>query len=157
MTGKKRGRKGEYHEWLKPSGLKQIREWAEKGRTNKEIADNLLGVAVSTLYEWQNKFEDFSDALKAGKVIIDDDVKNSLVKRAIGMTIKEVKTEVFANGEIKTTIIEKEIPPETEAMKMWLYNRCPEEFKNKQNLEHTGKGGGGIKIELAGDVKEWAK
>lgn len=84
--------KGKYEYWLSEEGLILIEGWARDGLTDKQIAQN-MGVSRSTLNEWKKKYPDILDTLKRGKAVIDYEVENALLKRALGFTYKEVTRE----------------------------------------------------------------
>ena len=75
--------KGKYQRWLEPDGLTLLEGWARDGLTDEQIAHN-MGISTATLYDWKNKFQDISEALKKGKEVVDIQVKNALLKRALG-------------------------------------------------------------------------
>lgn len=157
MTKKRGGGpKPKYHYWLTDEGLNKIKEWAVEGKTNQEIA-NKMGIGVSTLYEWLNKHVELTEALKVSKEVIDDQVEDTLLKRALGYMSTETRTETYKDGSTKVITTTKEILPDVTAQIFWLKNRRRDQWRDRQDLEHTGKDGGDIKIELAGDIKEWAK
>lgn len=58
--------KGKYEKWLEPDNLLLLEAWARDGLTDEQIAHN-MGIAVSTLYGWKNKYSEFSESLKKGK------------------------------------------------------------------------------------------
>lgn len=88
-------------EWLTPEGLMKIEGWARDGLTEEQIAHN-MGIARSTLSEWKNKFKDISDTLKKGKEVIDLQVENALLKRALGYSYTEItKERIVDNGQKK--------------------------------------------------------
>lgn len=117
------------------------------GATDQEVAD-YLGVVVSTLYQWKAIYPDFSKALKVGKELADDRVIASLYHRAVGYTYPAVK--IFQNGGEPVIVPYREhVPPEVGAGKLWLTNRKPDEWRDKQNLEHTGKDGKDLNPTLA--------
>lgn len=62
------------------------------GLTDEQIAKN-IGITPSTLYEWKKKYSEFSEALKRGKEIVDRQVENALLKRALGYKYVERKSE----------------------------------------------------------------
>lgn len=62
------------------------------GLTDEQIAKN-IGITSSTLYEWKKKYSEFSEALKRGKEIVDRQVENALLKRALGYQYVERKSE----------------------------------------------------------------
>lgn len=82
--------KGKYEEWLEAEGLLKIEGWAKDGLTEEQIAGN-MGIARSTLNEWKKKFPDISDTLKRAKEVVDRQVENALLKRALGYAYTEDK------------------------------------------------------------------
>lgn len=99
MNKSKGGAKGKYTEWLMNEGLLKIEGWARDGLTNEQIAKN-IGITPSTLYDWQKKYSEISEALKRGKEIVDRQVENALLKRALGYEYTEKKYEqVQMSGE----------------------------------------------------------
>lgn len=123
-----------YEEWLTPEGLTLLEGWARDGLTNEQIASN-MGVAESTLYKWKNEQVEISEALKRGKEVADYQVENALFKRALGFRYVEVTRE---HGEIVKEVT-KEVAPDTTAAIFWLKNRKPSEWRDKQEISHTGK------------------
>lgn len=133
--------KGKYQEWIEPEGLLKIEGWARDGLVEEQIAAN-MGIAVSTLNVWKNSYIEISESLKRGKEVIDRQVENALLKRALGYKYEEVKTEEWEDSEgnpveKKTTTV-KEVIPDTTAQIFWLKNRKPAEWRDKQNIEHSG-------------------
>lgn len=135
--------KGKYEEWLQPEGLLKIEGWARDGLTDKQIAIDKIGISERTFTEWKTKYSAISSVLKKGKEIIDRQVENALLKRALGYQYNEVKKEEYYNqeGELveKKTVITKEVIPDTTAQIFWLKNRKPNEWRDKQNIEHSGE------------------
>lgn len=126
--------KGKYEQWLTPEGLLKIEGWARDGLTDEQIAKN-MGINRDTLYTWKKKHPDISDALKKGKEVVDRQVENALLKRALGYEYEEVK-EKFENGIcVERTITKKEVVADTTAQIFWLKNRKPESWKDKQIVE----------------------
>ena len=160
--------KGKYQEWLEPDGLLKLEGYARDGLTDEQIAKN-MGIVTKTLYEWKNKYSAISEALKRGKEVIDIEVENALLNKALGfkVTVKKsykVKDVEYDNGRkvkeserIEMVDEEQYIPPDTTAQIFWLKNRKPAEWRDKQNIEHTGKDGETLKVELTGDIATWAK
>ena len=131
----KRGRKGKYHEWLTDDSLTKIEAWARDGLTEEQIANN-MGIAYSTLKEWKNKFSAIMSALKRGKEVVDIEVENSLLKRALGTEITEEKTYIQEVDGVQTKrkeIIKKQIQPDTTAIIFWLKNRKPIEWRDRRH------------------------
>lgn len=127
--------KGKYKYWLTKEGLLKLEGWARDGLTEEQIAKN-MGIGYSTLQAWKNKYQDILDTLKKGKEVIDIQVENALLKRALGYRYQEVIEEIVTNedtGEsnlVVTKRITKEVSPDTTAQIFWLKNRKPEEWKN---------------------------
>ncbi|MEK3993690.1 helix-turn-helix domain-containing protein [Psychrobacillus sp. FSL K6-2365] len=90
MKKNKGGARGKYLEWLTPEGLIRLEGWARDGLTNEQIAHN-IGVTRKTLQEWITKYSDISDTLKRGKEVIDFEVENAMLKRALGYEYSERK------------------------------------------------------------------
>lgn len=136
--------KGKYEKWLEPDGLTLLEAWARDGLTDEQIAHN-MGVAYSTLRVWKDKFSALSAALKKGKDVVDVEVENALLKRALGYSTTEVTREQALNPEtgklelVITKAVTKEVPPDTTAQIFWLKNRRPDLWRDKQNVELSGE------------------
>lgn len=128
--------KGKYEYWLTPEGLLKLEGWARDGLTDEQIAKN-MGIARDTLIQWKKKYSDISDTLKRGKEVVDIQVENALLKRALGCTCKETTRELCMNkttGNMEMTVtkvVEKELPPDTTAQIFWLKNRKPDKWRDK--------------------------
>lgn len=135
--------KGKYEEWLQPEGLLKIEGWARDGLTDEQIAYN-MGVGYSTLQAWKSKYKDIQDTLKRGKEVIDLQVENALLKRALGYSYKETTEELMTDkntGESRmkvTKVVEKEVVPDTTAQIFWLKNRRPDKWRDKRETELSG-------------------
>lgn len=139
--------KGRHQEWITKEGLILIEGWARRGLTDEQICHN-MGIGKSTLYEWQKKFPEIRDSLKAGKEVSDLMVENALFKRAIGFEYYEEVTDVEQvptkkTGEFKekkhTRIIKKTVPPDVTAQIFWLKNRRPDLWRDKVQYEEDVK------------------
>lgn len=93
-----------YDYWLTDDGLLLLEGWARSGLIDEQIAEK-IGISRSTLSEWKKKFPDISDALKKGKEIVDYQVEQALLKKAL-------------EGD-------------TTALIFWMKNRCPEKWRDK--------------------------
>lgn len=82
-----------YTEWITEEGLLKIEGWARDGLTDKQIAQN-IGVSERTFTEWKKKFSSVSSVLKKGKEIVDRQVENALLKRALGYEYTERTAKV---------------------------------------------------------------
>lgn len=128
--------KGKYESWLTPDGLLRLEAWTRDGLTDEQIAAN-IGINPATLYDWKKKYPEISESLKRGKEVVDIEVENALYKRAIGYSYQEIKTEETAEGEKVTTTI-KEVVPDVTAQIFWLKNRKPDQWRDKQDIVHSG-------------------
>jgi len=114
----------------------QAQKLCKLGATDLEIAD-FFEVDVRTIYRWKGEHADFCQALKSGKDEADDRVERSLFAGANGYEHDEVDIRVVG-GEIVQTPIRKLSPPDTTAAIFWLKNRRPAQWRDKQDVEHTG-------------------
>ena len=122
--------KGKYADWLTPDGLLKIEGWARDGLTDEQIA-NSMGLNKATLYRWKEKYCDICNARKRGKEVVDRQVENALLKRALGYTYEEITYE----GGVETKRVVKEVVPDTTALIFWLKNRKREAWADRQNIE----------------------
>lgn len=131
-----------YDEWITEDGLIKLEGMARDGLTDEQIAHN-IGIARGTLYTWKNRFNDIDDALKRGKEVIDRQVENALLKRALGFEYEETKKiqEKDANGKDRMRIekFTKTMAPDTGAIAFWLKNRKPEQWRDKHEVQHSGE------------------
>ena len=116
---------GKYQQWLEPEGLTLLEGWARDGLTDEQIAGN-IGINTSTLYDWKNKFPKISEALKKGKEVVDIQVENALLKRALGYDFQETRVEKSDKDGTKIIQTLKHIPADTTAQIFWLKNRRPD-------------------------------
>lgn len=96
--------KGKYQEWLTPDGITRLEAWARDGLTDEQIAHN-AGISRSTLAKWRTDHQDISDALKKGKEVVDYEVENALLLKAL---CGDVTAQIF-----------------------WLKNRRPDKWRDK--------------------------
>lgn len=82
-----------YTYWLTEEGLALIEGWARDGLTEEQIAFN-IGIRRETLYDWKRKFSNISNTLKKGKEVVDRQVENALLKKALGFTYTERTAKV---------------------------------------------------------------
>lgn len=141
--------KGKYQEWLTEEGLLQLESWARDGLTDEQIASN-MGIGYSTLQTWKSKYQDIQDTLKSGKEVVDIQVENALLKRALGYSYDEVTRErvldydqstgqvVGSHMEITKTV-KKEVQGDTTAQIFWLKNRRPEQWRDKRDVSVEGE------------------
>jgi len=134
--------KGKYHKWLTDEGLIKLEGWARDGLTDEQIAQN-IGIAVATLYVWKKKYPEISEALKKGKEVVDRQVENALLKRALGyeydeVTYETIETDDGVTVEQVTKRIRKHERPDSTAQIFWLKNRKPNVWRDKKETELSG-------------------
>jgi hypothetical protein len=141
------GRPSKYDPEVMPTlAAQKMRE----GYTREMLAE-YFGVTAKTIYEWQDKFSEFREALKSEGAYVDAQVENALLRRALGgivtnHTVTE-ETTYFKDGTLsKEKRVEEygEAPPDTTSMIFWLKNRQPARWRDVKAMELTGKDGGPI-------------
>ena len=120
----------------RPEFVTQAEKLCKLGATDLEVAD-FFGINVATLNRWKGEHHELCESLKVGKAASDDRVERSLFSRATGYEHDEVDIRVVKDRIVKTPI-RKFYPPDTTAAIFWLKNRKPAEWRDKQELEHSG-------------------
>lgn len=131
------GRKSRY----RPEFAEQARKLCLLGATDKELAD-FFEVAESTVHKWKHDHPAFSESIRAGKVIADAEVADSLFKRATGEYVQleklvKVKGE---DGQEKFEAVRYKgyIPGDPNAAFRWLLNRRRQNWADKTEMVHSG-------------------
>lgn len=139
-----------------PSHDRQVYLLCQLGATDAEIAE-FFEVTEQTINNWKKWYRNFFESMKAGKLESDAQTANSLYRRANGYKYEEVRTKAIrpmaepgeegeiqaASGdelivvEVVTTV--KEVPPDTSAAFLWLKNRRPKDWRDKREVEVSGK------------------
>lgn len=138
--------------WLTNEGLTLLESWARDGLIDEQIAEN-IGIRRQTLYTWKNKYSDINDALKKGKEVVDVEVENALLKRAMGYFVEIKEEKLDRDGcvhELKKTI---HVAGDVTAQIYWLKNRLPEKWREKQKEKDDGKNDDGVVI--IDDAPKW--
>ena len=123
--------------------LSLIESWARDGLNDEQIAEKLR-ISKDTFYRYKKEHSDFSDSLKKGKEIVDYEVENALLKRALGYEYTETTREERYNRDtqeyemVVTKEVIKQVSPDTTAQIFWLKNRKPKEWREKHEIEHSG-------------------
>ncbi|MFZ2285823.1 MAG: hypothetical protein WAV93_02450 [Bacteroidales bacterium] len=127
----------------------------EDSYTVAEICAN-VGISARCYYYWINEFAEFAHGIKKSRETFAErtlvECERSLVKLINGYDYEEVKTVMIDSGKpgpdgkttpkIKErTVIKKHIIPSLPAIIHFQTNRDPENWKNRQTNELTGKGG----------------
>ena len=120
-----------------PKLVQQAEKLAKLGATDREVAD-FFEVAESTVSLWKVQHPEFSEALKVGKDSADERVIQSLYRRALGYSHDATKIAVNSQGEITQVPFVEHYPPDTTAAIFWLKNRRRDEWRDKQEIEHSG-------------------
>lgn len=115
------------------------------GATDKDLAE-AFNVCEDTINEWKKTRSSFALAQKQGKREFDNErVVVALHERAIGYEHDEEKLFCHEGVVIRATT-RKKYPPDTTAASLWLRNRDPENWRDKQDHEHFGPKGGPIPV-----------
>lgn len=124
---------GKYQEWLEPDGILRLQALARDGLTDDQLSVK-MGISPATLYRWKKDHCEICEALKRGKEVVDIEVENALLKRALGYDYTEEKVEVSKDGgkkSVKTVQVVKHVPPDVTAQIIWLKNRKPDRWRDK--------------------------
>lgn len=131
----------------KKAFAKQAQKLCELGATDQEIAD-FFEVDVRTVYRWKHDHDEFCQALKAGKEIVDERVERSLYQRAIGYEQDEVKIFMPSGAEEPVYApFRAKVAPDVTAAIFWLKNRRSQDWRDKSEVRNTH--------ELSEEAAEW--
>lgn len=106
------------------------------GATDAELAD-FFEIAESTINEWKETHNDFSESIKRGKKIADGEVVDRLYQRARGFEHDSEEIKVI-EGSVVRVSTRKIYPPDTVAAIFWLKNRQKDKWRDKAEVEHSG-------------------
>lgn len=143
-------------EWLEKDKLILLEGWARDGLTYEQIAHN-MGIGLTTLKEWRQKQPTIQSALKKGKEVVDIEVENALLKRALGYTITIVEQKLDKEGCVHTLEKDVHVPGDTTAQIFWLKNRRKQQWRDKVEYENTGENKNGVMDELVEALKNVKK
>lgn len=137
------GRPSEY----KPEYCEQAKKLCLLGATDKELAD-FFGVVEATVNSWKTVHPGFLDSIKEGREQADAEIAQALFHRAKGYSHKAVK--IFQNqGQIITEEYTEHYPPDTQAASLWLRNRQPAKWRDKQELVHENPDGSALSLTVS--------
>jgi hypothetical protein len=130
---KRNPKKGGRPTLYRKSMVEQSRNLVLMGYTHVQVA-KFYNIDISSLYLWKTLYPKFSDALNSTKDEDDSKVVRSLHDIATGYSYVERKKETDDDGKEKLTRTKKHMAPNIGAIKVWLYNRRPDEFKPEAAL-----------------------
>ena len=126
---------------FKPEYVEQVKKLCLLGATDKEIAD-FFEVTVVTINRWKLAHPEFCLSIKNAKEIADERVERSLYQKATGYDYVEqqaIKLKVEKDQEkVEVVDVQKHAPAETVAAIFWLKNRRKAEWRDRQEVEHSG-------------------
>ncbi|HNT42519.1 MAG TPA: phBC6A51 family helix-turn-helix protein [Tenuifilaceae bacterium] len=132
-----------------PEIVKKICSLLEKDSyTIKEVCAN-VGINEDTYYDWQKNKSDFSEAIKKARHDYDSmilvECEKSLTKLIKGFEVEESKTTFIEGKDGLPRVKEKQVtkkyfPPNLGALIHFQTNKAPEQWKNRQNIDHTSNG-----------------
>lgn len=128
-----RGRPPKY----KPTFAGQAAKLCALGATDADLAD-FFEVSIRTIERWRGEHDDFCRAVKEAKETADARVERSLYQRALGYSHDAVKI-MTVEGEVVQTPYREHYAPDTTAAIFWLKNRKPDQWREKQAVEHSGE------------------
>jgi hypothetical protein len=114
---------------------------------NDEKLAKVYGVTLTTLQNWKDDPK-FFKTYQEGKVLSDTELISALRKKALGYNYKEVTEYEDKEGNITNKEIKHKVKhPETGAIKHLLANRHPDIWREKSNIEITGKDGQPLQLQ----------
>lgn len=127
-----RGRRGKYESHVEPN-LDKIREWRKLGATVEKICD-VLGIGVSTWFEYEKRYPEFADAIKKGTAEFCLDLRGELAKLCKKHTLETkkqyIKEDENGNKAKYTEITTKEVDADIAAINLLLKNLDRDNWSN---------------------------
>ena len=142
----------------------KVLELIENGATYKDAAEQ-AGITEHTFYDWMKSKPQFSQSVHKAKEVGDKkaiaQVEASLLKLATGYEYEDIRTEYGSEkdpktGEVKPVIrkqvrVKKFIPANTEAIKFYLTNKAPEDWKNRIEQNNIGNVATDLRIKMVSE------
>lgn len=108
------------------------------GATDAQLAE-FFDVDESTINNWKVDYPIFLESIKKGKEQADAEVAQKLFHRATGYEHKAVKIVADAKtGKEHVVPYVEHYPPDTTAAIFWLKNRQKDNWREKNEVEHSG-------------------
>jgi transposase-like protein len=161
-TEKPPGRPTKY----RPEYCHRANMFCKLGATDEELA-RAFGINEATLYRWQKTHPEFRKAIRAGKLVADMKVAESLHSIAMGYEYEEAQAvklkDVAYDPETRNIRVSERVEivkvrrmkrPEMAAIMFWLTNRQKDKWKQRVTNEHTGGGGGAVQVQNVVSGKE---
>lgn len=114
--------------WISEKGLLQLKDWANAGLTDREIARSIR-ISNTTLWKWRKTYPEIDEAIEEGRKPVVLDVENCFIASCKDRYVDEVKTIEAPSGDVTTVTTRKFIPAKTGAMIFFLKNRYPEKWR----------------------------
>jgi hypothetical protein len=111
----------------------QTEKLCKLGATDKDLAD-FFEVDESTINNWKIAHPEFLESIRAGKVLADANVADSLYQRAMGFEHDSEEIKII-NGAVERVPIRKIYPPDTVAAIFWLKNRQKDKWRDKTETD----------------------
>lgn len=118
------------------------------GFTDEQLAE-FFDVAVSTIYVWKNEYPAFSEAIRAGKTVADAEVAAGLYRKATGEYVTVSKVVKTKAGDYAAVEFIQYVEPDANAARLWLTNRQPKLWRDRQEKVLSGPNGGPIAIDAS--------
>ena len=139
-------------EWLQPEKLLLLEDWARQGLFDAQIAKN-MGIGEATLYRYKANHPEIKEALRKGKEVVDIEVENAMLKRALGYTVRIVEQKIDKFGDVHECVRDVHIPGDVTAQIFWLKNRRRQQWRDK--VEYSNDGGEISKLdEILKEIKK---
>lgn len=150
--GTKKGRKTKYSLAV----VNKICDLIRKDTFTVSELCRAVDIDEATFYRWKNDKSEFCEALKraeeARTAFFVAEAKKSLLKKIQGYTVQEKHVTTTGSGKFDANgreipkikeqkTVDKHFQPDTAAIIFTLCNGEPENWKNRQNTEVTGKDG----------------
>lgn len=159
----KRGRKSIVDEWRTPEKLLLLQGWRRDGLDLVQISKN-IGIHRATLFKWCAKYDDISNALKAGAEVAMYEIENQLYESAKNRYVEELEIIETrdASGETVQRVTKKHrrfVPGNTAAQIFILKNRRANHWRERPDLmidQNSVQDDGFIKALQCTAAEDWA-
>lgn len=126
----------------KPEYCELATNYCLLGATDAQLA-GYFKVEESTLNLWKEAHPEFMESIDAGRDKADSLIAKSLYQRAKGYSHEEDDIRTISVGGGRSNILitptVKHYPPDTAAASLWLRNRQSAKWRDKVDIEHSGK------------------